>query len=307
MARFALIDDGNKQPSPQEQELAAEARYHEAAQHILRLPRKPGRRLLLGLLVELERIDGLALSPAQRFELLYPLQLLVRRVRPQLPKPTPNGPQAGAGLTLEQRLLKLMAINLKCLMRDLDRPRYLRQQAWDTKRRWAQTNLMAFLGRQIAYAAATARPVPAGTWQELHDLFVYLVVRTGLRIQQGGAKRRCREDHRFELAYKRLLLLGLALSVSSTRIVEKDLRHRLAGWAHDARLVEPDQFLGHDTLILVEVAKDQPPRWEPATLTDSFRGWVLSPPQAFLDDWERLRTPSPPFQIVAEEPSSMAA
>lgn len=307
MARFTDIDDGHKQPSLHEQERHAELLYHEAVRRIVRLPREPGRRLLLGLLLELERIHRLKLTPAQRFDLLHPLKRLARRVTPQLPKPAPNASVPVSSLTLEQRLMQLLAINLKCLMRDLDRPRYLNQHEWDERRHWAQTNLMAFLARQVSYSAATGRPVPAGTWQELHDLIVYLVVRTGLRLQQRGARRRPGENPSFEFAYKRLLLLGLTLSASPTQTVPADLKRRVAGWALDAWLLEPDRFLGHEGLILVEVAKDSPPRWEPATLDDPFRGWVLTAPKTFVDELAQLSAPSLRDRRMADRTSSMAA
>jgi len=306
MTRFAYIDDGNKRPAVQEQDLAAERLFQESLRRMLRLPRHRARRLLFGLLVELERIRQLDLTPTQRFDLLHPAKPLVRKAAAQLPKPAPGAPLT-AGLTLEQRLLHLMSANLKRLMRDLDRPKYFHQGEWDERRRWTHANLMGFLGRQISYSGATGRLVPAGTWQELHDLFVYLVVRTGVRVRQPGSRKRAGEDFRFEIAYKRLLLLGLLSATLPQVRITRDLQRRLAGWSLDAWLLEPDRLIGRDRLILVEVAKDAPPRWEPATLDDAFRGWVLSAPKGFLDYLEEARRPALPYLSVGDGGSSMAA
>jgi len=230
----------------------------------------------------------------------------VHEIAPQIPKPTADDPLV-PGLTIEQRLLESTAMNLKRLVRDLDRPGCFHEMKWNEKRHWARRNLMAFLGHQICYAASTGRPVPVGSWQALHDFFVYLVFRTGLRLRQPFAKRRRHEDQRFEQAYKRLLLLGLTLAASPTHRVDRPLQRRLTGWALDAWLMEPDHFLGQNGLILVEVAKDAPPRREPATLYDPFRGWVLSPPDAFLEHLETTTGPPLPHSLSDGETPSIAA
>jgi len=306
MARFPFLDDGNKPPQPQAQLVLAETLYQETVRRVAQLPRHRTRKRLLGLLVELERLTELELTPTQRFALLRPVKSLALEVASQLPKSRHSEATTASGRTLEQRLLQLMAANLKRLMRDLDRPRYLRQPQWDEQRHWAQANLMAFLGRQISYSASTGRPVPAGTWQELHDLFVYLVLRTGLRPRQPGAARAHGQNHRLELAYKRLLLVGVSLATEPTLEFNRAFEQSVTGWSLDTWLIEPDQLLGRDGLILVEIARDAPPRWEPATLTDPFRGWVLAPPNAFLAYLAPVRGPTD-FAAAIGNCDSMAA
>lgn len=314
MGRLDYISDGVKQPGAVDPAVLGEGACAEAMRRIASLAGRRLRELVPALLIELDRLAALDLAPDHRLELLVRLKTLTRGVIAQLPKTSPAQPGASIGapiLTLEQRLLAMMVANLHRLLRDLDRPRYLHVAAWQGGRHWARANLMAFLGRQIQYAVSARRRPPDGVWQDLHDLFVYLMERGDLRIARPGPRGKALGESQFETAYKRLLLLGLVARLLPAPRLGRSLQGQLARWALDSWLIDPEKLIGRDGLILVEVARDAPPRLEPGTLDDPFRGWVLSPPRAFLDYLEHHiavgQWPTSPPQLGRYDKASLAA
>ncbi len=281
-----------------------------AARRLASLSRRPPEELVPGLLAELGRSESLPLMPPQRLALLRRLKALTRDAINRLPKTPGNGPARRAGtqgLTTEQELMRLMTANFKQFLRDLDRPKFLHFGQWDMTRQWARANLMSFLGQQICYAARAQRPLPQGAWQDLHDLFVYLVLRNDLPLERPPTARQQPSASRFETAYKRLLWLGLVQSLRPSAPVDRQMWHQTASWALDSWLIEPESVLGCDGLILVEVAKDAPPRLELRSLDDPFHGWALSPALAFLDHLRRAGQPGLATALKRYSTDSLAA
>ncbi|MBK1700029.1 hypothetical protein [Thiococcus pfennigii] len=269
--------------------------YAEIAERFAGLCDLDSKRLLPAILGELARLGRMELTPLQRFDLLEPLGPLIRHARARLPKPLAGAERGsdadGEPPTVEQHLYLLLVENLQLLLRDLDRPRYLAVEGRDAKRRWAQVRLMKTLGRQIYYAGSNRRRVPSGTWRALHDLFIYLVMRSEVRLQSPGRAPRIRRGFQFEPAYKALLLLGFYDGLAQTARGGADglppldpaLVRQCSQWAFETWLIDPDGLLERTDLILVETGKDAPPRLESAILHDPFGGWVLIPARGFLD------------------------
>lgn len=261
-------------------EAAVRARLH--ALRRLELPQALPR-----LLLELDRILHGQLSFEQRVVLLQSIKKPVLKAAAGLPKPTDerNGgaKRVPAGMTLEQRLLLMMTRNLRHALYEIDRSQSSLLVEDDDDRVWVLLQVFRFIGRQIRYGIDWDRPWPKHTWQDLHDLFVYLVVRGSVQVNSGFAVASFDDEFDAEIEYKRLLLLGLADRLTDRRSHTADFFHMLKRWAVDSRLMEPERALGQAQVIKVEVIRDEPPRLREAKLTESFRGWVLRPADAFVD------------------------
>lgn len=245
-----------------------------------------------GLLLTLEPLARAAPEAQTHYQMLRAIKAAVLGVSAVLPKPRlstrpPAGgsgqgsaPSLTPGLTVEQRLYQAMANNCVQLLHSLDRGQggYSDRQA--RRREWAIRNGFRFLGRQVLYALHTGRDWPAGTWQSLHELFVYLVMRGHVRLH-GAAQALAEEDFNAEWAYKRLLMMGLLSETVAPGRVDAASIDGLRVLAKDARLVESDGLVGEYKLILVEVGRDRPPRLRLGCLDDPFRGWVLRVPDQF--------------------------
>jgi hypothetical protein len=174
-----------------------------------------------------------------------------------------------------------MCRNLDHLLLTLDRRRYQASPADQVDRRWTVRQLFIFLGHQIELGVLRARPWPARTWQRLHDLFEYLIERQGLQVGRGGSMLGRHFDP--EIAYKRLLLLGLCSRLRGTQRLDEDTRNQLTRWAIESTLVAPEGHLGEYGLIVVETSRDGPPRYRERPVNDPWRGWVLEPPGELLE------------------------
>jgi hypothetical protein len=238
------------------------------------------------LLLELDRILHAHVGAEDRVALLKCIKKPVLKAAAGLPKPAVHDRNAGqrvpAGMTLEQRLLLMMTRNLRHALYEIDRSQASLLVEDDGDRVWVLLQVFRFIGRQIRYGIDWDRPWPKHTWQDLHDLFVYLVVRGSVQINSGFTVAAFDDDFDAEIEYKRLLLLGLADRLTDRRSRTADFFHLLKRWAVDTRLLEPERALGRERIIKVEVIRDEPPRLREAKLTESFRGWVLRPADAFV-------------------------
>jgi hypothetical protein len=224
-----------------------------------------------------------------RYRMLRALKGAVLQVASVLPKGQPASGTTLGGLSLEQRLYDAMMCNCKRLLQNMDRVRYGYGEAGERHRYWAIRNSFRFIGRQVIYAVQHGRPWPKGLWQDLHDLYVYLVVRGQhgeTRITSGG------RDFDPEQAYKRLLVVGLVADLVDRRRLDGSVLARLGPIADKCSLVEPDVRLGEHGLTLVEVSCDRHTRLKTERLEDPFRGWVLQTPA----DLEILLLNLDPFQ-----------
>ena len=240
-----------------------------------RLPLLPLHRVVPELLLRFDRLRMSSLDLETRYRMLRALKGAVLRVASALPKGQPATGLALGGLSLEQRLYDAMVYNCNRLLQDMDRVRYVYGEAGERRRYWAIRNSFRFIGRQVIYAVQHGRPWPKGLWQDLHDLYVYLVVRGRhgeTRVASGG------RDFDSEQVYKRLLVVGLVADLVDRRGLDGSVLARLGPIADDCSLVEPDVMIGGYGLTLVEVSCDRPTRLKTGRLEDSFRGWVLQTP-----------------------------
>jgi hypothetical protein len=263
------------------------------------LRRLPVARAVPMLLVRLEGLRRAEPEPRVLLDILRLLRHALLRLTAALPSPDPRRPAGGLGdgrgLTLQQRLDMAMRANLRQLFHALDRNRFGAAAVSESDREWVLRNLFKFLRRQVRYALLARRACPPGTWQDLHDLFVYLVIRgnvrvdDGIRVDDGGA------GFHPETEYKRLLLMGRAqqLGFSGEGILR--MIPRLSEWSRGSRLVDPLGRLGLFELLLVEVSRDRPLRLNDGGLDETFRGWVLEPDARFAALCRREAGAADPF------------
>jgi hypothetical protein len=249
------------------------------------------REALPALILRLDKLTELDLEPEVLLELMRLYKRPVLKACAALPNPDPRQPCSGfdraAGLTSEQRLDRLMRVNLGRLFQELDRKRYRCAAATEENRQWVLRNLFKFLRRQIRYAFLAGRECPQQTWQDLHDLFVYLVIRGNVRLDAGVQVDLFDDLFDAQTEYKRLLLLGYAHQLGLTGQAALDLLPRLHDWARKSRLTDPSAHQGRLGLLLVEVSRDRPLRVNDASLRDGFRGWVLLPAAEFMQFVDR--------------------
>jgi len=236
-----------------------------------RLPSQKLHQAVPELIVQLDRLLASPLDLETRYPMARALKGVVLHIAAALPK---TGAASG-GLSLEQRLYDAMARNCKRLLQDLDRQRFGPVDDQPRRRQWALRNSFRFLGRQILHALGCGRPWPKGVWQDLHDLYVYVVVRGNDTEPRSAVGVRGFDPER---AYKRLLLVGLVADLVDRQGISGAVMARLAAIADECALLEPDALIGEHGLTLVEVSCDRPPRLKPERLQDPFRGWVLRAP-----------------------------
>jgi hypothetical protein len=240
------------------------------------------------LILALESLRRADLSPARRFSVLRLLKAAVLKTCGGLPKPrdwatlpASGGGAPPRGITVEQRLYRLMFQGLIQALYQLDRCYFMLDGRQLRRRNWAVRNLFRFFDRQLRYAALWGGTLPEHAWRDLHDLYVYLTVRR----QPGGvgpADPMLRTIDP-ELEYKQILLFGLAARLAPSGIRTGVLLDGLRHWALQTQLDEPQCAHGAAGLLVVDLAQDGPPRRHPAPLAADFRGWVLVPPDGFMD------------------------
>ncbi|MBB1127092.1 hypothetical protein [Thiospirillum jenense] len=268
------------EPPPIESESAASAicgRIETLRHHAL-------KQALPTLMLELERTARETLTAEERVIVMRCVKKPVLKAAAGLPKPIKGGDGGGAAsITLEQRLLLLMLYNLRKTLHDVDRACTNRFADDDGDRIWVLQQMFRFFSRQIRYGIDWDRPWPPNTWRDLHDLFVYLVVRGMVQLSSDFSVSVFDEDFDAEIEYKRALLLGLTDRLTNRRANSEEFSPLLKRWATETRLQDPNSLVGQTGLIKVEVTCDEPPRLQEGALTESFRGWILRPPESFRD------------------------
>ncbi len=248
--------------------------------------RKGGvRQAAPALILTLEKLRQTEIPPKQRLWLLRLLKAPLLKTCTGLPKPwsARRDYQASRGLSLEQRLYRLMFQGLEQALHHLDRSQFLLDEQQMHRRNWAIRNLFRFVQRQIRYAALwESSPIPDNAWRDLHELYVYLTMRCEPVAEEVSRAAPLGDALDPDLEYKQLLLFGLAASLSASVARSGVLTEGLHRWAWETRLEEPEAMQGGRDLFLVEVSEDSPPRRQTGPLDHHFRGWVLLPPAAFV-------------------------
>jgi hypothetical protein len=258
----------------------------ETVRNRLELLRKQGlKQALPMLMLELDRVHRSRMDPYDRVAAMENLKKPVLKAAAGLPKPMTSASAAEQGvplgLTLEQRLFMLMTRNLRQCLMELDRARSSVLIEEDDEREWVLRQFFRFIGRQIRYGIDWDRPWPKHTWQDLHDLFLYLVGRGSVALQSGFSVAAFDDEFDAQVEYKRLLLLGLADRLTERRSRTGDFFHMLKRWASETVLRDPERVIGESNVIKVEVKRDEPPRLREGKLTESFRGWIICPADGF--------------------------
>lgn len=241
------------------------------------------------LVLTLENLRKAELSAGRRLTILSLLKVPVLKTCAGLPKPCADeatATEVAPGLTMEQRLGRLMFVNLDRALHQLDKEHPVPNERRQQKRLWLIRNLFRFANRQIRYAILWKTALPAGTWRDLHELHLYLSSRRSNSLWDLDAQRPTVGEFDHEIEYKTLLLLGLAAKLKGSAPRSEYFIDGLPTWAAQTRLEDPHTMLGRLRLFTVEVSSDEPPRRLMGSLDMAFRGWVLQPPYPYLHELE---------------------
>ena len=241
------------------------------------------------LVLALENLRKAELSASRRLAILSLLKVPVLKTCAGLPKPYSDEArttEAAPGLTMEQRLGRLMFVNLDRALHQLDREHPVPNARQQRQRLWLIRNLFRFANRQIRYTIAWQAALPAGSWRDLHALHLYLTTRRPTSLWELDAPCPTVGEFDHELEYKTLLLLGLAAKLKDAPSQSEYFLDGLPAWAAQTRLEDPHTMLGRLRLFIVEVSADEAPRQLTGSLDIPFRGWVLHPPYPYIHELE---------------------
>jgi hypothetical protein len=242
------------------------------------------------LLLALEGLRRADLAPSRRFSVLHLLKAPLLKTCAGLPKPrdrvNPNPTGLARGVTVEQRLYRLMFQNVNQALRQLDRCYFMLNGRQERRREWAVRNLFRFFDRQLRYASLWGAPLPEGAWRDLHELYVYLTLRREPR-PSGPVVDIASRSGDSAREYKQILLFGLAARLAPSSARSGPLLEGLREWALQTQLQDTQGKKGEVGAFVVDLAQDIPPYRQSGPLDPAFRGWVLVPPDAFLELLDR--------------------
>jgi hypothetical protein len=247
------------------------------------------RQAAPALLLALENLRGADLTANRRLSVLSSLKVPILKTCAGLPKPfSPEDDESTSpsSLTLEQRINRLMFLNLNQGLRQLDQQSPVLSARQARKRDWAIRNLFRFAQRQIRYSALWKTPLPQGTWRDLHELHLHLTTHHAKSPWAADHRETNKTTFDHTLEYKQLLLLGLAARLRNSVLNSEYFQEELLGWAVQTQLEDPHRMLGRLRLFLVEISEDEPPRQLEGSLDNPFRGWVLQVPYPFIHEIE---------------------
>lgn len=241
------------------------------------------------LMLALNSLRRAELSPNRRLAVLAALKTPLLKTCAGLPKPNcadDGRPPSGSGVTLEQRLYRLMFVNLHQSLHQLDQMITALPPPLHNKREWVIRNLYRFANRQIRYAARWSTSLPAQTWSDLHQLHLELMNAGMTHSSLFGAPDSSVLWMDPDLEYKQLLLFGMAARLNPAIIQRDDFLDSIESWAAQTLLTDPQQMLDRPNLFTVEIGVDGPPRQQSSTLSRAFRGWIVQAPYPFLHQLE---------------------
>jgi len=248
------------------------------------------------LILALEALRRAQVPAARRLAIVRLFKAPLLKTCAGLPKPglgpsqSLNASAVGVprrGVTLEQRLYRLMFQNLHQALIQCDRESLVPDGRQALHRAWVLHNLFRFCGRQLRYAALWGCRLPVNAWRDLHELYVYLMVRraTGPAVERPASPGNRAVAASIE--YKQLLLFGLAAQLAERAVRSSAVMAGLSRWAAATVLEDPHAGLqGEVGLFVVEVMQDRPPQRHPGPLDTQLRGWVLLPPAEFFQQLE---------------------
>lgn len=255
---------------------------------------------LVALLTKLDRMYRVELEVGRRLSLMHRLMPTVRDVSDDLPKHRGAiggaKSESGEALSLEQRLLCLAVRNLKVTLAGLDGKGGVQVPGRNAARLWVMKELFDCLGRQIELGARWQKPLPLRTWQELHDLYAYFVDRLRPAVDSVEATGVEGTGVDLDLAYKRLLLIGLVAAQGAGTLLRERAGERVLGWARRCELRVVASETGELGGYMVEMSRDAPPRRNLGGGQDSVRrAMVLRPPSDLISALDAVAKGKPVF------------
>ena len=256
-----------------------------ASAPLSRYARNTDSELVIRLMMLLSSALRKELPIAERILMLKGLKPIVTRVTARMAKLVAVwSPQPVAGMgncqPLEQHLSYLMAKNLQRAIKDMGASEVTDTEVSTHLQLWLATNLFDSLGGLIEYAARWNMPYPRNAWKSLHELYLYFRSRVDLADALESYAAESGVD--LGIAYKRLLLLGLARRQTSGIDRLPSLFGMLTRLAEESRLERPESHSGAVGLFVVAISRDEPPYISPA-VEGGFRGWVFGPAPGFLN------------------------
>lgn len=262
------------------------------------------KNALPSLLVKLDTLSKADVPPSRRITLLQMVKDPVVKALSHIPSPV-HERGGNIGLTIEQRLLLMMINNMWRALQEVDRSRTAFSYSEDEDRDWVLRNLFRFIGRQVLYGIKWGRPWPKMTWQQLHDVFVYLVVRGAVHLNVGVQVVEDASGFDPETEYKRLLLIGIAYRLGDRHRLNREFLDNTRTWAALSELQDVQRMSGDETWFEVEVTSDEPPRLRRHGSKHQFRGWALQPPTAFFDFLKNSPQPQSDETIRLRSPAML--
>ncbi len=232
------------------------------------------------VLLALEQIRDRAMEPERRLAMLRALKDQVEQIQAALPPRRSTDRDwcaPPAAPSQEERLNRAWCGNLQHLLRDLGHPRSVGQARFAVYREWVLRQLLKDLGRAAEASVRAQVHAAPGTWQGLHDLFVYLDGRDELAGAAAPGPRRFNPGNE----YKRLLLLGALDDYTDAARILAELGPRLRDWAAAAVLRRDVRVVGESALLRLDPSKDAPPYRARPGDDQPYHGWVLEPPAAY--------------------------
>jgi hypothetical protein len=235
----------------------------------------------VGLILKLDSMSRVRLDPRQRLLLLSlledPLHTVLRGLSGRVALVRRGGEAQGFDLSIEERLACAFFRNLKQALLELSLGPSRPDVDLTETLVWALQQQFVLLGRQVESAIAARREPPFATWLELHGCFAYFQERVQ-PVLDGGDAAHYGDDWQAEVAYKRLLLLGLLAASNAKLVPNPAFGSRLRTWVAGTGLVAAGSMAGQSGLWVVDVGVDEPARWTNGPIAQGAGGWVLVPP-----------------------------
>lgn len=205
---------------------------------------------MVGMILKLDAMTRTPMPDGHRALLLHVLEDPLTRLLQAMPRLTARLAHRlstkGWDLSMEQRLACVFYRNLKQAQEELDRQGIGADQAEDCL--WLLEQQFLLLERQVRCAIGASLAPPPGTWLEAHAGY-----RRSLRWTEGegGAEflRHYADEFDPSLAYRRLILTGIAAKTLGERTVADVFVARLPSLAAEARIVRADGQAGERWLL----------------------------------------------------------
>ncbi len=240
----------------------------------LELPRPDDMQAMVPqVLLALEQIRDRAMEPERRLAMLRALKDQVELIQAARRSADREGFDPPGRRSLEERLYRAWYGNLQHLLSDLGHPRSAGQARFAVYREWVLRQLLKDLGRAAEAAVRAERRAIPGTWQALHDLFLYLDGRDELAGAAAAGPRRFNPGNE----YKRLLLVGALYDYTDAARILAQIGPRLRDWAGASVLRRDVRVVGKSALLRLDLSNDGPPYRARPGDDQPYHGWVLEP------------------------------